>query len=102
MPINQDEVKTAPFDNDLCESTEQKLLDILNESKLNLRELTIVLGRLMIDLGGSLGGYTEAVSINDAWRRYAENPTFTHSWMSLGADLLYHWAELRDPETTEK
>lgn len=101
MPITEAEIKTSPVNHELCEITEQEILDILNKNKLNLRELVIVLGLLCIDMGGGLG-QKEYLNITDAWREYGENPNFANSLAALGADLLYHWANVKDEDIIRK
>lgn len=92
MPIEPKDIKTSKVDSEKCEAVEQKILDIFNESKLTFRELIVVLGSLCVDLGGSIAQLESMPSIEDAWRRYAEEPTFPNSLLALGADLLHHWA----------
>ena len=54
------DVRQSKIDLELCESVEQKILDILNgDAKLNLKELVFVLGQTLIDVGGTIEGINE-------------------------------------------
>ena len=79
-----------------CEDAEQKLLDILNDSELGLKELVWVVGRMLIDLGASLEGTTDKpISLEQAFKIYTENPTIGNAMVSSGADM-HRWLDILD------
>jgi hypothetical protein len=94
MPVTLDDVRKSPIDSELCEKAEQMLIDILNNSRLNLRELVLVLAQTLIDVGGTLEGVEDKLSYNDMWRRYAVEPTLGNALMAQGTDILHDWLKV--------
>lgn len=96
MVTNKNEklLQSADIEQDKCEETENRLLQAINESNLNLRELTFVLAHLFIDIGGSLEGNDTVLTQTVIRRMYLEEPTLGRALMCMGADMLADWLEL--------
>jgi len=91
MPIEQKDIAAQIVDVDKIEATENKLLEVLNEAKLNLRELISLVGSVLISIGGSLEGDGE-VDFSKAHEKYFTSPTLGNAFVVLGIDMIADWA----------
>lgn len=99
MSVTLDDVRKSSANSVLCEVVEQQIIDILNSSDLNLRELVLVLAQTLIDVGGTLEEVKDKLTYSDMWRRYAMEPTLGNALMAQGTDILHDW--LKIPEKSE-
>ena len=90
-----EDVKRSPIDWDKCSSIESALLESLQEQEMNLRELLITVGMLLIDTGASIEGVQETLDIESIWRMYATEPRLGHAMMAMGADIIHDWADIK-------
>jgi hypothetical protein len=91
MTVKTDEINNLPIDFDKCEEAETKLLDILNGSELNARELAWVMGQLAIDIGASLEGISHKIEYDETYKRYFSDPTLGNAFMASGSDIHRLW-----------
>lgn len=79
------------IDEEKCQQVEDEILDALNESQLNLKELLYVLAHTIVDIGGSLERINGMIDANTARRRFAESPTIGNALLNMGLDILIEW-----------
>lgn len=96
MPVSMEDVRSGTIREALCEEVEAKLLKILNESDLTLRELIYVIGLMLADVGGSLEGVKEKLSYDTMWRRYAVEPTLGNALMGFSGDIFCDWLRIKE------
>ena len=96
MSVTLDNIRTSELDTAKCEAVEQKIIDILNSSNLNLLELIFVLAQTIIDVGGTIEGINKKLTYTDMWRRYATEPKLGNALMAQGADILHDWLRILD------
>jgi len=98
MTVTLDNVLKSLANSELCEETEQEVLNILNKSNLNLKELVVVLAQLLIDVGGTIEEVKDRLTFTEMWRRYAEEPTLGNALMAQGSDILHDWLKIPEPK----
>lgn len=96
MPVSMEDVRTGTIREPVCEDVETKLLKVLNESNMTLRELVYSLALLLIDVGSSLEGVKEKLDYDTMWRRYATNPTLGNALMAASSDILSEWLRVKE------
>jgi hypothetical protein len=101
MPITLADIHKSSVNSELCEKAEQKVLDILNSSDLNLKELVIVLAQMLIDVGGTLEEVKDKLTFTEMWRMYAEQPTLGRALMAQGSDILHDWLKISEEKEEE-
>ncbi|MHA2069739.1 MAG: hypothetical protein ACXABY_35700 [Candidatus Thorarchaeota archaeon] len=99
MPVTLEDVRKSSINEEHCERVEQRMLDILNNSDLNLRELVFVLAQILIDTGGTLEKVGDKLTYNDMWRRYATEPTLGNALMAQGTDILHDWLKIPEKDS---
>ena len=93
--IKTDEINSLTIDVDKLEGVETKILDLLNRSDLNVREIAWLLGQLAIDVGASLEGATEeSLSPEEIYKRYFSEPTLGNAFMASGVDIHRLWIKV--------
>jgi len=77
-----------------------KVLDMINKSKLTIPELIILIGNLSYFIGASIAGFVEkGPSIDDLKKEYYRNPTIDIALMLQGLEITT-WEEdfLKSPK----
>jgi len=87
--------KQKEVDMKKCEKAREELQAVLNNNKLNLRELVWTYGQLGYDIGASLEG--EAYDLEAVEQKYFENPTVGVAFMIQGLTIqTWMTKELKD------
>jgi len=70
--------------------TEDKVIELLQASKLTRTELLTLIGLVLVDAGASVEECPE-VEMDSIYRLFAEKPTCGRALMCMGADILKDW-----------
>ena len=105
MTVNKQDaeaLQSVDIAQDKCEQIETQIIQILNNSELNLRELVFVLANLLVDTGGSLEGTDIVLTAENVQRLYLEKPTLGRAMMCMGMDVMIDWLEVSTKSITMK
>lgn len=94
MPVTSEEAKRTPIDLKKCKVAEEEILSVLNDANLTLRELLLVLGNTLINIGSTLEENKKKLTYDDIRRMYSMSPSLGTALMALGADILAEWIEI--------
>jgi len=80
----------------ICERIETEILELLNDSELNIEEIIYVVGRLVVDAGASIEGIKETITA-EIYEQYKGRQTIGNALICMGCDIL-GWIKVLEEE----